>query len=292
MLNVLDYIRDVHPDVYERTQYKIIEISSSLAALQSSQLNSSATARGHERHVEIINRSIFNWDIYVGAPCYFIALEVFDNFAHDAIRYDPFTEEPLQGLVLIDNAGDFYEFYTKDIDPVADRFLRLRHAACSRPFKHPLSGSRTIRRLRASLPLAANLTVPEYIPTRLMQFFDTLRQCFPLHQLVTSDFHDLPERIAGFSSPVVQTRYQRRTVPVTTPLVLSHFKHPQDYKGALMLSVCFAGPTRLLRHSFSCRLRSYGRHVPRHHRQTHSCDEPQGVPGALGLCGGYEDDHR
>ncbi|KAL8947815.1 MAG: hypothetical protein Q9222_005942 [Ikaeria aurantiellina] len=219
MLNVLDYIRDVHPDVYERTQYKIIEISPALAALQSSQLTASASDRGHESHVEIINRSVFNWDIYVGAPCYFIALEVFDNFAHDSIRYDPFTEQPHQCMVLIDNEGDFYEFYTKQIDPVADRFLRVRHAACTRPFKHPLSGSRLVRTFKAKLPFAANLTVPEYVPTRLMQFFDTLRDYFPLHQLVTSDFNDLPGRISGYTSPVVQTRYQRRTVPVTTPLV-------------------------------------------------------------------------
>ncbi|KAL8687409.1 MAG: hypothetical protein Q9218_006408 [Villophora microphyllina] len=219
MLNVLDYIRDVHPEVYERTQYKVIEISSALAALQTSQLASSAASRGHEKHVEIINRSIFNWNIYVGAPCYFIALEVFDNFAHDAIRYDPFTEEPLQGMVLIDSEGDFFEFYTRNIDPVADRFLRLRHSACSRPFEHPLSGSRVLRTFKAKLPLAPNLTVPEYIPTRLMQFFDILSNQFPQHQLITSDFHDLPERIVGFQSPVVQTRYQRRSVPVTTPLV-------------------------------------------------------------------------
>ncbi|KAI4241034.1 MAG: hypothetical protein L6R40_004782 [Gallowayella cf. fulva] len=219
MLNVLDYIRDVHPDVYERTQYKIIEISSALAALQTSQLSASASSRGHAGHVEIINKSIFNWDIYVGAPCYLIALEVFDNFAHDSIRYDPLTEQPHQGVVLIDAEGDFYEFYTKDIDPVADRFLRVRHAACSRPFRHPLSGSRLLRNLQSRLPYASNLTVPEYIPTRLMQFFDTLRNYFPLHRLVTSDFNDLPGRVAGYSSPVVQTRYQRRTVPVTTPFV-------------------------------------------------------------------------
>ncbi|KAL8998592.1 MAG: hypothetical protein Q9188_006067 [Gyalolechia gomerana] len=219
MLNVLDYIRDVHPEVYERTQYKVIEISSALAARQASQLTSSASARGHTKHVEIINHSIFNWDVYVGAPCYFLALEVFDNFAHDAIRYDPFTEQPHQGMVLIDKDGEFFEFYTKQIDPVADRFLRVRHAACSRPFKHPLSGNRFIRTFKSKLPLAPNLTVPEYIPTRLLQFFETLREYFPQHQLVTSDFHELPERIPGYGSPVVQTRYQRRTVPVTTPYV-------------------------------------------------------------------------
>ncbi|KAI4286811.1 MAG: hypothetical protein L6R35_003935 [Caloplaca aegaea] len=219
MLNILDYIRDIHPEIYERTQFKVIEISSALAGRQAAQLTSSASSRGHATHVEIINKSIFNWDIYVGAPCYFLALEVFDNFAHDAIRYHPFTEEAHQGMILIDQYGDFYEFYTKQIDPVAERYLRTRHAAHRRPFQHPLSGNRFLRTLKSKLPFAPNLTVPEYIPTRLMQFFETLKEFFPQHQLVTSDFNDLPERISGFGSPVVQTRFRRRTIPVTTPYV-------------------------------------------------------------------------
>lgn len=219
MLNILDYIQEVHPDVYKRTQFKIIEISSALANLQSEQLARTASSRGHTDHVEIINRSIFNWDLYVSAPCYFLSLEVFDNFAHDSIRYDPVTEQPLQGSVLIDEAGDFYEFYTKSIDPVADRYLRLRHAACTRPFDHPLRSPRLLRLIKARLPLFANLTVPEFIPTRLMQFFDILREYFPYHQLLASDFNTLPGAIKGFNAPVVQTRYQRRTVPVRTPLV-------------------------------------------------------------------------
>lgn len=216
MLNVLDYIRSFHSDVYDRTKFKVIEISSALASLQLSQLTRSASSRGHAGHVEIINRSIFAWDTYVPAPCYFLGLEVFDNFAHDAIRYDPSTEEPLQGIVLIDDVGDFYEFYSKELDPVAARFLRVRNAACSRPFNHPMRSSRLIRRLRSRLPFAGNLTEPEYIPTRLMEFFDILREYFPLHQLLTSDFHSLPETIKGVNAPVVQTRYERRVVPVST----------------------------------------------------------------------------
>lgn len=219
MLNILDYIRDLHPDVYSRTQFKVIEISSALASLQTSQLTRSASSRGHTDHVEIINRSIFDWNTYVPSPCYFLALEVFDNLAHDSIRYNPFTEEPLQGTILIDNTGDFYEFYTPVIDPVASRFLRVRNAACSQPFNHPLRSPRILRNLKSRLPFAPNLTVPEYIPTRLMQFFDILHEYFPLHRLLTSDFHSLPDTIKGFNAPVVQTRYQRRVVPVSTPFV-------------------------------------------------------------------------
>lgn len=219
MLNILDYIRDFYPDVYDRTKFKIIEISSSLASLQSAQMTRSASSRGHASRVEIINRSIFDWDTYVPAPCYFLALEVFDNFAHDLIRYDPLTEEPLQAHVLVDNFGEFYEFYTKEIDPVAARFLQVRKAACSGPFNYPLKSPRFIRNLKSRLPFAGNLTEPEYIPTRLMEFFDILHGFFPLHRLLTSDFHFLPDTIKGFNAPVVQTRYQRRVVPVSTPFV-------------------------------------------------------------------------
>ena len=217
MLNVLDYVRDFYPEIYERTKYKIIEISPNLAALQATQLSKSAASRGHSDHIEIINQSIFDWNIFVAAPCYFLALEVFDNFAHDCIRYDPSTKEPLQGQVLVDNDGEFYEFYTREIDDHAFRFLRLKSSVCTQ--RYPQQGSSIFHSMRYKLPFAPNLTLPEYIPTRLMQFFEILDEFFPLHHLIASDFHSLPDAIAGYNAPVVQTRYQRRVVPVTTPLV-------------------------------------------------------------------------
>jgi len=216
MLNILDYIRHTDPEVYARTKFRVIEVSSALASLQTHHLHASAASRGHADKVQIINKSVFDWDQYVPTPCFFLALEVFDNFAHDVIRYDPFTEEVMQGSVLIDAEGDFYEFYSRSLDPVAARFLRVRDAACQdRRYPHPLHASKW----RYKLPFAPNLTLPEYIPTRLMQFFSILGTHFPAHRLITSDFHNLPEATAGYNAPVVQTRYQRRTVLVRTPLV-------------------------------------------------------------------------
>ncbi|GAD94209.1 COG1565 domain protein [Paecilomyces variotii No. 5] len=218
MLNVLDFIRDTDHEVYQRTKFKIIEISPSLADLQMKNLRDSVNAAGHMGHVEIINRSIFDWDTYVHSPCFFLALEVFDNFAHDAIRYDTKTEAPQQGGVLIDADGEFREWYSTQLDPVASRFLRVRQAAARRPFPTPL-GSKMLRGLRNSLPFQNGYTLPEYIPTRLMQFFDILHAYFPAHRLITSDFSTLPDAVPGLNAPVVQTRYKRRTVPVSTPFV-------------------------------------------------------------------------
>lgn len=234
MLNILDYIRDVEPEVYERTRYRIIEISSNLANVQRSSLAATAASRGHSAKVEIINKSIFDWRDPVPSPCFFLAFEVFDNFAHDVIRYNLATEQPLQGTVLIDEEGDFYEFFSPVTDPTIERFLRLRHAATDGVYPlpyHSRSGrgiskqeplwAGGLRRLREGLRRKSGngMSEAEYIPTRLMGFFEVLERYFPNHQLVTSDFHALPEATQGLNAPIVQTRYQRRPVPVSTPLV-------------------------------------------------------------------------
>jgi hypothetical protein len=53
-------------------RYRIIEISPVLAGKQKAKL----LARGHpEEMVEIINKSIFDWDETVNDPCYFLAME-------------------------------------------------------------------------------------------------------------------------------------------------------------------------------------------------------------------------
>ena len=55
MLNILDYIRANHPDVYQRTQYKIIAISSSLASLQAKHLSETALTLLRREIIELPN---------------------------------------------------------------------------------------------------------------------------------------------------------------------------------------------------------------------------------------------
>lgn len=224
MLNILDYIRDVHPDVYAHTKFKIIEISSQLANLQQQGLGHSAYARGHSDKVEIVNRSIFDWNAYVSSPCYFLALEVFDNFAHDALKYDFETGAPYQSHVVVDPRGELFEYYSRTLDPVATKFIKTRHAACP-SYPHPLQGSRMMQNLRSLVPFRGNLSTPEYIPTRLMQFFHILYEKFPNHKLISSDFNKLGDAVEGLNAPVVQTRYKREMIPVSTPLVSSFLLH-------------------------------------------------------------------
>lgn len=247
MCNILNYIRKNEPDIYKRTQYKIIEISSQLAMKQfSSALEQKLIKNGLDRSkLEIINKSIFKWDKVVESPCFFIALEVFDNFAHDLVRYDLTTGQPHEGHVVVNEDGDFYEFFVPQLSSYTNAFLALREKGLQSvlnqqdtmagklstarslvPFTnndsiHPLLQSSTKLALKNRiLPLTDNLGPGEFIPTRLLQFFQILKHKFPNHSLILSDFSSLPNTIGGYyNSPVVQTVVKDRMVDVSTYMV-------------------------------------------------------------------------
>ncbi|KAK7207153.1 S-adenosyl-L-methionine-dependent methyltransferase [Myxozyma melibiosi] len=251
MLNILDYIRETHPDVYERTRYNIIEISETLAAKQAARaLQDKIDRQGFSDHVRIINKSIFDWDTKVPEPCFFIALEVFDNFAHDSIRYDHETNKPHQGYVVVDETGDFQEHFSPELDPWAEKFLTLRKELfpdldLSKLKGHPLSKSKFRRKLRTWLhPLAHDLTVPEFIPTRYLQFLEVLKTKFPEHRLLASDFTSLPNSIPGYNSPVVQVLLNKKMITVDTYMVLQGYfdiLFPTDFELAAALYTKIVG---------------------------------------------------
>ncbi|KAF9531684.1 S-adenosyl-L-methionine-dependent methyltransferase [Crepidotus variabilis] len=213
-MDILDLIQEEYPEVYERTRYQVIEISESLVKLQTEKLQSVHPC------VKISHKSIFHWNNTETAPCFFIAMEVIDNFAHDVLRYDLNTLQPYQGLVTIDEDGDFDVIYTPVTDPLIQSFLQVRHQLNHPPpINKVFFASDRLRRLYASMPFAPNLSPAEYIPTRLLNLVQTLRNYFPRHRLLLSDFSSLPDTIPGLNAPVVQTRFQNVTVPCSTLLV-------------------------------------------------------------------------
>ena len=73
MVDALGYIRDKHPEVYERTQFRIIEISAALAERQ----RTKAMEEGVSHKVQVIESDFFKWTGGGSHPCYVLALEVF-----------------------------------------------------------------------------------------------------------------------------------------------------------------------------------------------------------------------
>lgn len=143
-----------------------------------------------------------------------------DNFAHDVVRYDLRTLQPYQGVVTIDNDGEFDMLYTPVTDPLVMSFLDIRKKLGHQPpINRALRASEALRKVFVNLPFAPNLSVEEYIPTRMLSLLRTLREYFPRHRLLLSDFSSLPDTIPGVNAPVVQTRFQNVMVPCTKLLV-------------------------------------------------------------------------
>ncbi|KAF0396577.1 DUF185-domain-containing protein [Gigaspora margarita] len=141
---------------------------------------------------------------------------VLDNFAHDLIRYDCISEKPYQAVVIIDDKGDFEEIYEPVTDPLIMRYLALRSRTL---YKTPVLQNRFFRQLRNKLPFSPNMTSPEFIPTKELLFLEILKDYFPQHRLIISDFYKLPDTIRGIDAPVVQTRYEDTMVPCSTFMV-------------------------------------------------------------------------
>lgn len=238
MSDILDYISVEEPEVYERTRYRIVEISERLQNLQKGRVKGgdanaagNAKRRGHKDKVEVIAGSIFDWERVVPEPCFFLALEVLvrpssssacsvlirgaqDNFAHDVVRYTTLDHEPLQCVVSIDSTGDYTELYEPITDPLISRYLTLRQKLPSNthrlsPALSPLlAASPLLRKIAALVPFAPNLSEREFLPTKQLMLLDILRDKFPAHRVLFSDFSSLPDAIPGVCAPVVQTRYE------------------------------------------------------------------------------------
>jgi len=221
MLNILDYISEKDPEVYSRMQYRVVEISRQLAQQQRQTIENSVHGKEHMEHADIIQKDILTWSIPEPRPSYVLAMEVVDNLPHDIIRYDPRTGQPLQGIVVIDETGEFEEMYTSSMDELPRRYLELRTKIgyIHLPMFHPQKVPASLIQLRHVLPHAGRLTTREFIPTTMLSLLDVLNEFFPHHHLLLSDFDTLPNAIPGYLAPVVQTRYRRTMVPCTTYLV-------------------------------------------------------------------------
>lgn len=223
--DILDYIQEAEPEVYERTRYCIVEISARLAAQQRERLARHQAANV----VEVIQRDFLRWNENVDEPCFFVALEVLDNLTHDVVRYSTRDLKPYQCMVAVDETGDFHELWEPVHDPAIQRYLKLLRKVRPSllPPGAPLYLAWLPQRLRElmhdHMPFYANLTQPHFLPTGALRMMDVLRKHFPQHRLVFSDFSALPDAAPGVNAPVVQTRHNGTMIPVTTYLVLQGF---------------------------------------------------------------------
>lgn len=232
MSDILDWMALNHPEIYARMSYNIIEISPTLALKQKAHVGK------HASKVSIHNSSIFDWNKKVSSHCYFIALEVWDNFAHDVVRYDNTTLKPYQGYVVVDANGDFTQVFNGKLDSNLKRALNVRSGFDYRPNPklgfHPLKQPAIWRYAKNYFTsFKGNLSDPEYVPTKYVDFLCTLKEYFPNHSLLASDFTHFGDRLSGYCSPVVQTFVEGEPIPISTFMAIQGYfdiMFPTDFR--------------------------------------------------------------
>lgn len=208
MKNILNYIKRNEPEVFNKTSYKIIEISGKLS--QKQKFKALLANRDLHDKVEIINKSFLKWDQVVPENCFVLGFEVLDNLSHEVLKYDLSTMEPYQGYVVIDEKGDFKQFWNPELSHETKLFLSIMSEyQRDYPLNHPLNKinfNYKLAALNKLSPFMNNLTNAEYIPTDLIKFFLTLKHFFPNHQLLLADFTALPNLKLNpdFNAPIVQ----------------------------------------------------------------------------------------
>lgn len=227
--DILGYLADFENELYDKIDYRIIEISPRLAKQQRKLL---------AKHIEggkckVNNESILQWNAREERECFVIALEVLDNLAHDVVSYATDSLAPYQALVSIDESGDMHELWEPVSDPLIKRYLDLMsNQSPLRSGDHSRSRSTAwlesmptfLRKVMTNhFPFYPNLTARTFVPTGSLQLLDTLVRSFPRHKLVISDFDRLPDAVAGINAPVVQTRLDGTMIPVTTYCVHQGF---------------------------------------------------------------------
>jgi hypothetical protein len=223
--DVLRYLSEHHPQVYQNTVYTIIEISPRLAKQQHGLLSSHIKAG----RAEIVNKSVYNYDQVETEECFFIALEVLDNLTHDVVRYSIDTLQPFQAIVSIDGTGDMHELWEPAHDEKILRYLHLVQGIDGA--RHPPTGPGYLswlpQPLRSAmtnhLPFYPNLTRPHFVPTGSLRLLDVLAAHFPNHHAIISDFDTLPDALVGVNAPVVQTRLEGSMIPVSKYIVQQGF---------------------------------------------------------------------
>ena len=187
-VEILNYMREHHPKVYETMQYTLIEISPVLAQRQASRIQD-------HRMANVVQSSIHDWTKKVKPGAFVIALEVLDNLPHDKVVLQDgqwfetvvsdWTESkrPLQDALIAETLQYFpirlpytvqYKHSSRYATDVIALMERLAHWLRGRIFPkvEPLMSA--------------------FVPTGCMQLLKVLHTYFPKHRLIAADFDFLP----------------------------------------------------------------------------------------------------
>ncbi|CAN0206093.1 unnamed protein product [Ectocarpus sp. 6 AP-2014] len=207
-LNVLDWLQQEEPKLYERTEYTIVEISPRLAELQTERVCSV-----HE-NCRVVNGNVLEWGMSGEVdprPCFFLGMELLDNLPHDKIAWVAPSSTEEQGgagtpqlcetVVVETPGGGFREIFR----PVRDTLIRQLLTVCPELAAMVRDRRETESEPPSASPFAKMFAFfsngggggrgdlkPEhcaaFIPTGSLRLVQALRARIPRHRAILADF--------------------------------------------------------------------------------------------------------
>jgi len=199
---ILDYIKKFYPEIYDETEYTIIELSTAFHKIQQQSL-------GHHKNFKSVNKSCVDWSTVVHQECFVIASEVLDNMPHDKVTWSgkqvSVEQDEKEAWEVLEPITDHYvEEYIEILKEYKQYWKNATQwfwtetgwRERNRQFEAFLDG-----RLWKSNGFSGT-----WLPTVQLQFFEMLGKYFPNHHLFIADFEWLPDTLHGRYAPLVASR--------------------------------------------------------------------------------------
>ena len=213
--DILDWLRDNRPEVYEMTRYTTVEISTRLAARQYEVvvLEGGHSGRFHIAQADACDAKA--WGKQDFTHSFILGMEVLDNLPHDKVERQSEGDEWKQTTVSLDPSsglkgakmedGPWEEKHEPLTDPLIERCLRASYL-------QPTFEQRLDRKFYKLIDWILDKDVVQkeaageviFVPTGAMALLEVLHCSRPNHSIILSDFDFLPEvRIPGRNAPLV-----------------------------------------------------------------------------------------
>jgi len=232
--NVLDYLKQVAPDVYATTTYTIINPRQDLLASQVSMVHLHHDEERIQHLVlDFANPDASGGDALASQDCFVIGLDLFDNLPRDKVKRNAEGEllaavvhaeddtSPPTERFCIDSAKDDliattmrFVDYHHDLDKHGDTIHARQTASDEALDIVPFDATRAdlLTSIMSVLTPGAKKGInfsrggvlrdgkPSFIPTGAVALFQHLKQLFPKHRLLASGFDHLPASTASLSA--------------------------------------------------------------------------------------------
>ena len=193
MMHILDFIKLRNPELYDRTNAVMIDISPAMSNRQRELIEPK-----HPNRIRYVRTDMTDHDMDpMVEECFVIGLEVLDNLPHDKIKWCDETKEWKETHVVAHGDGLREEYL-----PLQDSLILETLQLFPPPSKEKIasesresSGSlwnrlwNTLSR-RSSSSSSSSSAV--FLPTGAVRLIHSLKKTFPSHRLVLADFDHLP----------------------------------------------------------------------------------------------------